>query len=407
MSRLLKPLTDWTEDDLLALVTEQIEEGQRLEYKRELVLGARSQNAEAGKDASGMANALGGLVIYGMDEQELPDGRRIPVALAPFPDGGAQARLEDVLYSSVSPRLNLATRLIPASSGGFFLLVRVQQRSGPLHMVEGQGQHRYFMRHGLATRPMAAHEVEAAFRALASTAAQVETEATDLPLVPRISRTRSRNTESGALEPGERPWISVVAAPHDPGATLAMRAPSSVDFPVSGLPGYLRDGGYLSNGAFQIHDSGYVDQFEDDFLHRTLRLYRNGWCEWGYRYSLRPGDEDGNRIPGLVLLANVHDALLYIGYTYRERGYYGRLRLWVRIDNADKSSLIGHRGPVSAESPSAESLSFESDTNVEALSTDAERLAIVHAAMDRIWQGYGLPRCSYFSPEGQLIADTR
>src|SRR5687767_10733134 len=100
-----------------------------------------------------MANASGGLLVYGVEEREVPDGRRIPTGATPLPQGDADAQLEDVLYSSVSPQLNLATAMVGASAGGYFLIVRVQQRSGPLHMVEGHGQHRYFIRAGLATRP--------------------------------------------------------------------------------------------------------------------------------------------------------------------------------------------------------------------------------------------------------------
>jgi hypothetical protein len=56
-TRLSKPLTDWTAEDVTALVDERVEEGQRLEFKRELNLETRSQRVEAAKDVSGMANA--------------------------------------------------------------------------------------------------------------------------------------------------------------------------------------------------------------------------------------------------------------------------------------------------------------------------------------------------------------
>jgi hypothetical protein len=32
-------------------------------------------------------------------------------------------------------------------------------------------------------------------------------------------------------------------------------------------------------------------------------------------------------------------------------------------------------------------------------------MPLVHAAMDRIWQGYGIARCLLFSPEGELLSE--
>jgi integrase len=71
-SPLEMPLADWTGAHIQQIIADQIEEGQRLEYKRELDLsgGSDRQRKEAAKDASGMANAQGGLIIYGIDEQE-------------------------------------------------------------------------------------------------------------------------------------------------------------------------------------------------------------------------------------------------------------------------------------------------------------------------------------------------
>ena len=412
MSRLLKPLSAWDEADVQALVDEGIDEGQRLEYKRELKLGTRAEKVEAAKDASGMANAAGGLIIYGVQEKELQDGRRVPTGLTPLADGAAAAHLEDVLYGTVSPRLNFTTAMPSASAGGFYLIVRVQQRVGALHMVEAHGQHKYFLRSGLATRPMAAHEVEAAFRGLGSTSLRIRAELGELPLIPRLSG-RQRISLLDDAEPGSLPWESVVMAPLDPGADLEMRTPDPHDFPIMALKErYLSHPSYLSSGCFDIDASGYVDEDQKAFeprlagrnsgLIRLLRLYRNGWCEWGFRYGMVSDAVEPNLIPALRLITNVHDAMLYLAQTYADRGYFGRLRLWVRIDNADLSHLRIHQRFINQpRTPRDEAISFQIDTNVERLL--AEPLAVTHAAMDRIWQGYGLSRCEYFADDGQLI----
>jgi predicted HTH transcriptional regulator len=140
MSRLFKPLDDWTAADVQALIDERVPEGQRLEYKRQLDLGTPAKNKEAAKDASGGANAQGLTIIYGVDEEEQEDGYRVPVEATPLADGNAQSRLEDVLCSSVVPRLSLASRMLEAPEGGYFLVVRVFQGSGPPHMVDAYSE---------------------------------------------------------------------------------------------------------------------------------------------------------------------------------------------------------------------------------------------------------------------------
>ena len=351
-----------------------------------------------------MGNAAGGLLIYGVSEKELPDGRRLPGGPTPIRDGGIAAQLEDVLYSSVSPQLNLSTGFVPASAGGYFLLVRVQPRSGPLHMVEGHGQHRYFLRAGLATRPMEAHEVESAFRDLALGASRVEREAAQLPLVPRIAETRARHLESGAIEPGERPWVSVVTAPLDPGAKLEMRTPSRQDFPVVDLHArYRRDHYYLSDGSYTWDATGYVSRADEEgVLLRVLRLYRNGWCEWGYRYLRPPDDPDGNPWDRATRKHSRRHHL-YRPNVRGSRLFWSPPRMGAYRQSRQELPLAGAR--LSGTRSSDNDVSFEADTNVEHLLS--RPLAVVHAAMDRLWQGYGLPRCTDFAPDGQLLRSSR
>ena len=51
---LQKPLTDWTEADLQQLIAQQIDEGQRIEYKEQLSLQTKAERRDAAKDVSGM-----------------------------------------------------------------------------------------------------------------------------------------------------------------------------------------------------------------------------------------------------------------------------------------------------------------------------------------------------------------
>lgn len=108
----------------------------------------------------------------------------------------------------------------------------------------------------------------------------------------------------------------------------------------------------------------------------------------------------------VTFIKNAHDALLYFASVYREVGYYGRVRVWIRVENADLSEFNAERDMYLSRTPTrptTESLSYVADSNVEDLLDGP--MTLVHAAMDLIWQGYGLDRCLHFSPEGVLLVE--
>lgn len=405
---LYKPLIDWTADDVLELVEQRVPEGIRLDYKSELALNSKKDRIEAAKDASGMANAQGGLLIYGVLEAKQPDGTRLPVKATPLSDGRSPSTLENLLDSAVSPRLNMAMRSID-TEGGFFLVVRLHQRSGGLHMVDAYGENRYYIRTGESTRLMEAHEVEAAFREAGATGDWVESLVRSLPLVPRINEDRNRALESihglssddpPAREPGWRPWTSVVSAPLDSrGELLRIRRANRDAFPFDFKnPLVLGDGRYIRQDLFEPDAMGYRASFmNDDWLLHLVRLYRQGVFEWGYRWQARGEDDELEPLPGQVFVQCLNNALLYFAEIYRQIGYFGRLRVWIRVDNADNARLVSK----SARQETDEwDIEYVENTSVEELLVFPAQFA--HAASDRIWQGFGLASCPYFDVDGNF-----
>lgn len=58
----------WTEDDLLTIVAEQLNEDQHLEFKAIAALLNENERTELSRDVSSIANADGGTIIYGVTE---------------------------------------------------------------------------------------------------------------------------------------------------------------------------------------------------------------------------------------------------------------------------------------------------------------------------------------------------
>lgn len=95
---------EWTEDDLLLLISDSVEEGPDLEYKRCAALKKDDpKRREISKDVSAMANSAGGTIIYGMVEKKnLPTGLDIGFD----PTDITKEWLEHVILGTIRPRLN-------------------------------------------------------------------------------------------------------------------------------------------------------------------------------------------------------------------------------------------------------------------------------------------------------------
>lgn len=390
MAPLTAALADWSASDVRAFIDQGVEEGQRLEYKRELDLDGHRQRREAAKDVSGMANAQGGLILYGVDEKQSTDGRRVPHAATPLTDGGVQARLEDVLYSAVLPRLNLESRLLP-TDGGYFLVVRVFQRAGAPHMVAAYDEKRCYVRTGLSTRPMEQHELEAAYQGVAESRTGIERRLRHLPLVPRLQGIELAPVPTRMAGP----WASVVTLALDAADPLfELRPADHLAFPDDGdYERWGREG--ILWGGLNWDAHGYVHEHRGHAqMTDRVRLYRNGVFEWGRAYRA-----DGETVPSVALAAKVHDAIGYFATCYQRAGYFGRVRLWAALDDAEGTELALNRSLLDRGAPlGAAHVEWTADENVERLAHDLDSVA--HAAMDHIWVAYGFSRCHLFDEHG-------
>ncbi|HEU4907117.1 MAG TPA: ATP-binding protein [Solirubrobacterales bacterium] len=398
--RLTKPLDEWEASDVLALIEEQIEEGQRLEYKRQLDLETPKKRCEAAKDLSGLATAQGGFLIYGVEEEEQEDGRRVPAKARALADGDARSRLEDILDSAVHPALNFEARQIEAEDGGYFLVVRAYSRLGVPHMVDGYGEMRCYVRVGLKTRPMEQHELAAAYAEAARSESRAAERLARLPLIVRPEGVALESAETNR-EPG--PWLGILALPVDaPDPLLPMLNADSRAFPD--------DGDYERWGRSQEIDlslrwdaDGYhADREQDGQLTRRLRLFRVGVFEWGM--SLANWAES---IPSLSVAQYLHDVLGYFATSYRRAGYFGRLRVWVALEDGEGSQLgLGSDYLAFDRKPlSTDHLEWRCDYSMDGLLHNLT--GATRAAMDRVFVAYGLERCFYFTDTGEPSEELR
>jgi hypothetical protein len=414
---LLAEPDEWGLDEVAELISGRIPEGQRLDYKRELHLDAKAQKAEVAKDISGMGNAQGGWIIFGIAE----DGSEepLPAKIVPLAADGSQTRLENILDSALEPvpRYGMATI---AAEDGVVLVVKVRKAAGRPVMVQGFGQHRYFLRSGTRTRPMNAEEVARAHRIADLRSELTSARLHDLPLIANVAGNMVMPTMDDMQA---RPVACVVLAAIDGPEDLIGRSMIAKERFAESREGYRGDRGVRSGATWTINKFGLVEEESeapppepdsghglvvgayrqvspnDDRLkvHRVA-IYRAGVVEWAHRYRREQA------LPSRSLAYDVHDALLYAARVLDDVGYVGRVATWVRVEHAEEAELALPAGwDVTSHRPGVSELGVSEEVENEEILSDPTPL--VRNAMDAIWQGFELERCHLFDAEGRWVRD--
>jgi len=119
-----------SEADLERLVAEKVQESAQVEFKRQLPESGK--NDDLAKDLAAMANAGGGVILYGVGES---DG--VATGLTPFKTDGAVERIA-LVASTIDEPPHLASAVrIAAAEGGYVAVTLAPAVRGP-HFVKGQ-----------------------------------------------------------------------------------------------------------------------------------------------------------------------------------------------------------------------------------------------------------------------------
>lgn len=146
-----------TLDDLMFLVEERVPEGPQLEYKRELP--ASGKNDDLARDVASFANAGGGVIIYGVEED--PQGRA--GRLVPFGLSGAPERVNQVAQALLDEGLPIDEILAIEQDGGKgYLVLAVPPSNRAPHFQRGVA----FGRAGATTAPLSRRQIGELFAKL-------------------------------------------------------------------------------------------------------------------------------------------------------------------------------------------------------------------------------------------------
>jgi hypothetical protein len=164
-----KPFDQIGKADIDSLIDNAVEEERTIEYKQALPSKSDAERKEFLADVSSFANASGGDLVYGIEEQRDSDGK--PTGI---PDGApgvtvANAdveilRLDSLIRDGISPRIaGIHLRTVDGFPNGSVLLIRIQKSYAAPHMVTFQGHSRFYSRTSRGKYALDVGEIRAAF----------------------------------------------------------------------------------------------------------------------------------------------------------------------------------------------------------------------------------------------------
>lgn len=395
-----KRLEDIEESDLQALIDNAEPERKTLEYKRELPGKKTEEKKEFLADVSSFANAAGGYLIFGMEED-----KGVPTNLCGLQDINPDAEiqcLDNRIRDGVAPRIpGVSMREIPLARGGFAIVIRIPRSWALPHMVTLGGSSRFYSRCSKGKYPLDVSEIRAAFALSESTAERIRGFRTE-----RLGKIIAEETPV-PLGEGEKIVLHIVPfGSFGPGAvcdlsllTSQFRAFRVIDrvWPVGHCParGSLR---YNFDGLFV---EGQLWSSEEAWPCSYVQVFRNGSIEAVDTYLIRNNPKgfpisyfEGMLIevlPGYLSdqqRIGVEPPLLVMVSLLGVRGY--------EIDIDPLRRLPDEGYPIDRDDlliPEVIVDSFECDP--------AEALKPV---FDAVWNAGGYPRSKNYNPEdGQRI----
>jgi len=151
------PTSALTEEDLRSLIDREVSEGPYLDYKREVDLGTKGGRKGVAKDAAAFANAYGGYLIYGVEEEGGIPKKLVGMELDD-PDRAAST-LEHAIRDLTEPAVEVHAQPVRLEDGNYAVVVEVPRSLNAPHMADG----RFYRRAGRSSMPMEYMDVRRAF----------------------------------------------------------------------------------------------------------------------------------------------------------------------------------------------------------------------------------------------------
>src|SRR4030065_2872408 len=151
-----KKLTDLQEQDFQRLVTDQVQERDTVEYKRDMYGNSDADKREMLKDITSMANHRGGYLLIGINEND----EGIATNILGVEPGNHVERITSCCLDNVEKRIvGLDIRDISLANGKVVVAISIPESFNAPHMVTHKGLNQFWKRHGRQKDRMTIDEI--------------------------------------------------------------------------------------------------------------------------------------------------------------------------------------------------------------------------------------------------------
>lgn len=288
------PLTQITADDLQRLVDDGVIESRQLDYKEHLPGNSNDDKKEFLADVSGLANTLGGDILYGIREQRDEQGKAtgIPeevVGLELNNWDAERLRLENILRDGLDPRvlgIEMECRSLPG--GRVVVIIRIPRSVQAPHMVMFRNWSRFFARNSGGKYQMDVSEIRQAFLQSAEWMERADSF--------RCERVKKVISGSAPVQIGEKAKTFLHIVP------LSLQS-WSLDFSDHTVSDVIIRHLSPLNCASRPHNRlnfdgqlNFSSPRQDGSVETYVQVFRNGSIEFCDTSMLKPRMQDGNRI---------------------------------------------------------------------------------------------------------------
>ena len=157
-----KPIDEITEEDLQELISNNVQEGKKIDYKLQLIGSTRDDKKELLADVSSFANASGGHLIFGINEEE--GMAKELVGISNIDADAEKLRLDNIIRDGIKPRIfGISIRAIKINNGNFIFIIYIPNSWSKPHVVESNCNWRFYSRHSAGKYPLDIYEVKSLF----------------------------------------------------------------------------------------------------------------------------------------------------------------------------------------------------------------------------------------------------
>ena len=361
-----KPLTDIDEYDIQALVNHKEQESAELEFKRDIESTDKGKKKLA-KHVSAMANANGGIIIFGIEEKDSKADKLIGIDEM-VGDQPVGEFVNNVLISRVRPRLAVQPQAVKLANGKVVLVLQVSRIPYRPHMVLAENV--YYVRHNCSVALADEHEVRAMVLESKSSSDEVkeflkkrnlddkdkENFALN-PLTKGMRETLSMLDEKPEGYEG-KPFVLFASCPrhleervHDIASEdFERKAIQSGKFNLLSLNIDFLQGLKKHTTSESVRFTNPIFKSRQEILDNPagyVEIFRNGYVERGLCESIIENDPGRTRL-GLLFHISFFAAdfwayMKFIRQLYEQIGYFDEINISIALSNTKKVTAYAFR----------------------------------------------------------------